>query len=140
MADITVTAAKVAVANHCEAEIFDVTLAATVTAGQALYLTSAGTYGVADANDSGKQQVRGIALKGGAAGQTIPMCKKGALYGFTLTSQAYDASIYLSDTAGALADAAGTMTVCVGRVIPANDSPTYTKLLFVECDASKIWA
>lgn len=140
MADITVTAAKVACANEDISEIVDVTLAETVTAGQALYLVAAtGKYGIADANDSGKQQARGIALKGGAAGQTVPMLKKGPVYGFTLSGN-YDSVAYLSDTAGALADSAGTMTVVVGRVVPANDIPTFTKLLWVECDYSKIWS
>jgi len=141
MSDIALTAAKIACANEGLSEIIDVTLAATVTAGQALYLVAAsGTYGVADANDSGKQQMRGIALAGGAAGQTIPMLKKGPVYGFTISSLNYDAPLYLSDTAGALADAAGTMTVVAGRVIPVNDNPTFTKVLWVECDYSKIWA
>lgn len=140
MATIALTAAQIAAVKPEISEILDVTLAGTVTKGQALYLTSAGTFGVADANDSGKEQVRGIALAAGAAGETIPMLKRGPLAGFTLTSQAYDAPIYLSDTAGVLGDAAGTMTVVVGRVMPLNDRPTYTKVLWVEVDLSKIWA
>lgn len=140
MADIALTAAQIAAVKPEISEIIDVTLAATVTKGQALYLTSAGTYGVADANDAGKQQARGIALAGGAAGETIPMLKRGPVAGFTLTGQAYDAPIYLSDTAGALGDGAGTMTVVVGRVMPLNDRPTYTKVLWVDVDLTKIWA
>lgn len=140
MADIALTAAQIAAVKPEMSEIIDVTLAATVTKGQALYLTSAGTFGVADANDSGKEQVRGIALAAGAAGETIPMLKRGPLAGYTLTSQAYDAPLYLSNTAGALADAAGTMTVVVGRVMPLNDRPTYTKVLWVDVDYTKIWA
>lgn len=140
MADIALTAARIDAVKPEISEIVDVTLAATVTRGQALYLTSAGTYGVADANDSGKEQFRGIALRGGAAGETIPMLKRGPVAGFTLTSQAYDAPIYLSNTAGALADAAGGMTVVAGRVFPLNDAPNFTKVLWVEADYSKIWA
>lgn len=140
MADIALTAAQIAAVKPEMSQIVDVTLAATVTKGQALYLTSAGTFGVADANDSGKEQVRGIALAAGAAGETIPMLKRGPLAGYTLTSQAYDAPIYLSNTAGALADAAGTMTVVVGRVMPLNDRPTYTKVLWVDVDYTKIWS
>lgn len=141
MADIAITAGKVACANQGLSEIIDVTLAEAVTAGQALYLVAAsGKYGLADANAAGKQQMRGIALTGGAAGQTVPMLKKGLVYGFTISGLNYDAPLYLSDTAGALADAAGTMTVVAGRVIPVNDNPTFTKALWVECDFSKIWA
>lgn len=140
MADIALTAAQIAAVKPDISEIFDATLAAAVTKGQAVYLTSAGTYGVADANDSGKQQIRGIALAAGAAGETIPVLKRGPLAGYTLTSQAYDAPIYLSDTAGALADAAGTMTVVAGRVCALNDRPTYTKVLWVDIDYTKIWS
>lgn len=140
MADIALTAAQVDAAKPEISEIVDVTLAETVTRGQALYLASSGKYGVADANASGKQQFRGLALRGGAAGETVPMLKRGPVAGFTLTSQAYDAPIYLSDTAGALADGVGTMTVVAGRVAPLNDSPTFTKVLWVDADYSKIWA
>jgi hypothetical protein len=141
MADIALTAAQIAAVKPEISEIIDVTLAATVTKGQALYLVAAsGKYGVADANDSGKEQVRGIALKAGAAGETIPMLKRGPVAGFTISGMNYDAPAYLSNTAGALADAAGTMTVVVGRVIPLNDSPTFSKVLWVDCDYSKIWA
>lgn len=138
--EIALTAAQIAAVKPEISEIFDVTLAETVTKGQPLYLTSAGTFGVADANGSGKQQVRGIALAGGAAGETVPMLKRGPLYGFTLSSMAYDDPAYLSDTAGSLSTAVGTMTVVVGRVIPLNDRPTYTKVLFVDVDYTKIWS
>lgn len=140
MADIALTAAQIAAVKPECCEIMDVTLAAAVTKGQALYLTSTGKYGVADANDSGKEQVRGIALAAGAAGETIPMLKRGPVYGFTIAGLAYDAPAYLSNTAGALADAAGTLTVVVGRVIPLNDSPNFTKVLWIDVDYTKIWA
>ncbi len=140
MADIALVAAQVDAVKPEISEIMDVTLAEAVTRGQALYLVSSGKYGVADANAAGKQQFRGIALRAGAAGETIPMLKRGPVAGYTLTSQAYDAPIYLSDTAGALADGAGTMTVVAGRVIPMNDAPNFTKVLWVESDYSKIWA
>lgn len=138
MADITVTAAQVGVVFPAEAEIVNVVLAEAVTVGQALYVNSSGTYGLADANASGKQQFRGIALEGGGAGQGISMLKRGTLYGFTL-SGAYDSLAYLSDTAGALADAAGTMTVNAGRVAPMSDNDK-TKVLYVEADWLRAWS
>lgn len=141
MSDIALTAAQIAPVKPELSEIMDVTLAETVTKGQAGYLVAAsGKYGVADANASGKQQIRGIFVAGGAAGDTVPLLKRGPMFGFTLAGLNYDAPLYLSDTAGALADAAGTMTVVVGRVIPINDGPTFTKVLFVDIDYSKIWS
>ena len=105
MADLVVTAAQVARA-HDNAEIFNGLAAETITAGQAVYMSSAGTYGIADANVVGKQQARGIALEGAAAGQAFSFIKRGPVAGFTIP-QAYDARLFLSDTAGALADTLG---------------------------------
>jgi hypothetical protein len=121
MADLTVTAAQVSPIFPRFAEIYPVVLAETVTAGQVLYQTSAGTYGIADANVAGKQQARGIALEGGGAGQGVSMLVRGHCAGFTI-AQAYDARLFLSDTAGAVADAAGTMSVPIGRVVPMSDN------------------
>lgn len=130
MADITVTATKVGVIGQCESRIKSYIAAATITAGQAVYVTSAGKINLADANGSGTLQFAGIALDGGAAGQAIDVLWDGEVEGFTLTSQAYDAPIYLSNTAGALADAAGGSSIIVGRVSVRSDGPL-TKTLQV---------
>lgn len=137
MADVTVTAAQVAVVYPLKAEIFNGIAAESVTAGQALYMTSAGKYGVADANASGKQQVRGIALNAAGAGQAVSVLRRGHVAGFTLGT--YDSLVYLSDNAGALADAAGTMSVKVGRVDAISDT-ALTKVLFVDVDLLTVWA
>jgi hypothetical protein len=138
MADITVTAAKVALVNPDKAEVIDMIAAEALTAGQAVYLTATGKAGLADANAAGKQQCRGIALKKAAAGEVVSVLVKGMAYGFTLAGN-YDTSVYLSDNAGALADAAGTMTVVVGRVFPLTDKDL-TKVLYVNCSPERIWA
>lgn len=96
--------------------------------------TSAGKFTNANGSSAGEARVYGIAVKSVAAGLPVTAIRKGVLDGFTL-SQAYDAAIYLSDTDGTLADAAGTVSVVVGRVIPVNgqllgSSPD--KLLFVD--------
>ena len=140
MADIALTAAQIAPVYPHQAEIYDMVAAETITAGQAVYLTSAGKAGVADANASGKQQVRGIALSGAGAGQAVSVLVRGHVYGFTVSGLAYDALAYLSDTAGALAGGAGTMTVRVGRVVPLPNSSTFTKCLFVEVSWIANWA
>ncbi len=109
-----------------------------ITKGQAVYQTSAGLAGVADANAGGKQQFRGIALSGGGIGQAIDVCIEGELYGFTLAGN-HDSLAYLSDTAGALADAAGTMTVNAGRVWAVPDNPA-TKVLRILADEVTDWS
>ncbi len=139
MADITVTAAKVGLIDPDKAEVIPVVCAEAVTAGQVGYQTSSGTFGVADANAAGKQQARGIFLKSAGAGQGNSLLIKGRVAGFTLT-QAYDAVVYLSDTAGAVGDAAGTMTVRLGRVCAMSDKPDYTKSIMFDFDWAAIWA
>ncbi len=139
MADITVTAAKVGVVYPDNAEVYDYLAAEAITAGQAVYmLTAAGTVGVADANVANKQQIRGIALNAAGAGQAVSVLKRGQVYGFTLAGD-YDSLAYLSDTAGKLADAAGTLTVHAGRVVGLPDNST-TKVLYVNADWLREWA
>lgn len=132
MADLTVTAAQVAPVFPEKAEIFPMIAAETITAGQALFRDTAGKAQLADADAAGEQQCRGIALTGGGAGDGISVLRRGHVYGFTLTSQAYDAPIFVSNTTGALADAAGTLSVPVGVVEGLADDGNITKVLFLD--------
>jgi hypothetical protein len=140
MADITVTAAQVGLVFPEKAEVYDFIAAATITAGQVVYQDSAGKANLADANGSGTVQARGIALNGGGAGQAISVLKKGHVYGFTVSGVAYDDPVYLSNTAGALADAAGGTSVICGRVVSLTNGTTLTKVLHVEFDWLRTWA
>jgi hypothetical protein len=141
MTDIALTAAQVSLAfpNAQTNEIVDFIATEAITKGQAVYLLTTGKVGVADANASGKQQFRGIALANAAAGKPVSVLKKGVLYGYTISGLNADAMVYLSDTAGALADAAGTMTVVCGRVISLTD-PSLTKVLYVDADWLRAWS
>lgn len=139
MTDIALTAAQIAPVDPDEAQIFDFIAAATITAGQAVYITSAGKVNLADANGSGTLQFRGIALRGGAAGQAIPVLKRGRVYGFTVSAVAYDAALFLSDTAGALGDSAGSTSINAGRVVPLSDS-NLTKVVYIEADWLRTWS
>lgn len=116
MTNISVTVAQVMVLHKDEAEIYSAICASTVTKGQPLYLNSSGKVAPADANDSGLQQVVGIALKAGAAEAVISMLVRGYCAGFSLGSQSFDDGIYLSDDVGRIADSNGTLTVPIGRV------------------------
>lgn len=139
MADIALTAAQIAAVDPRNAEIYSVIAAEAITRGQAVYFTTSGTAGVADANVANKQQCRGIALNGVGAGQAVDVLKRGMCYGFTLTSQSHDTPLFLSDTAGALADAAGTLTVPVGIVAPLADKDV-TKVAYIDCRWGADWA
>ena len=140
MTDIALTAAQIAPVFPKEAEIYAFEAAATIAAGDAVYLNSSGKVDLADANGSGTLQFRGIALNGGAAGQTIDVLKKGHVYGYTVASVAYDAPLYLSDTAGSIADGAGSTSINVGRVVPLNNTGTLTKVVYIEADWLRVWA
>ena len=140
MADIVVTAARVAPVypNSPSTLIRAFTTLEAVTAGQGAYGDpTTGKAGVADANAAGKQQFLGIFLHDKGAGESCNVLMKGEIYGFTLAGN-YFTQVFLSDTAGALADAAGTMTVGVGKVFPIND-PDKTKVLFVDWDPTRVW-
>ena len=139
MADITVTAAQVAACFPDKAEIVDMIAASTITAGQALYQDTNGKCAPADANAGGLQQFRGIALNGAGAGYAVSVLVRGHVYGFTVSGMNGDALAYLSDTAGALADAAGTMTVNAGRVTCLTDG-NLTKVLYIDADWLRTWS
>lgn len=138
MADIVVTEAAVAVIFPLKAEIHTFIAAEALSAGESVSFDSAGKLIQADANAAGEQQARGIVLTSGGAGQALNILKKGHLNGYTI-SQAYDAAVYLSDTAGAVADAAGTMTVPVGRVVGLTDK-AITKAIYFEFEWNVVWA
>lgn len=143
MADITVTAAQVSSVypdGENGTEIMPVVLAAAATAGQALYINSNGKADLADANGSGTLQFRGIALTGGAAGEVVQMLKRGFAYGYTLSGMNYDAIAYVSNTAGALADAAGSTTINAGRVAPISTVNGVSKVLYIEADWLRAWS
>lgn len=130
MADLAFTAAKIAAAHPTKAEIVTMIAAAAITAGQSVYQDAAGKADLADASVAGTAGTRGIALQTVGAGQAVDVLKRGYVEGFTLT-QAYDAPIYQSDTAGDLADAAGTVSYLVGIVAPLTDKDI-TKALYVD--------
>jgi len=117
--------------------VYDLVASAAVTAGQAVYQTSAGKVAPADANAAGKQQFRGIALKAAGAGEPVSVLKEGHCYGFGVSALNADALLYLSDTEGALADGAGTMTVIAGRVFALPDG---TKIAYISADWLRAWS
>lgn len=140
MADIAVTAANVGLVDPIKSVVKSYIAAAAIAKGQAVYQNTSGKTDLADANGSGTLQFRGIALNAAAAGGAVDVCEDGELYGFDLSGLNYDARVYLSNTAGALADAAGGTTVVCGRVNALTDHPTLTKVLRVFVNRATEWA
>jgi len=135
MADIALTASYISPVNETECEMWTLIAGGTITRGQAVGINTAGKAVVADASTGTQNNARGIALNGAASGGTVTILVQGSCYGFTLT-QAYDAPIYLSNTEGALADAAGDVSLVAGRVKPMADGATPTKVLYVNFPAA----
>lgn len=112
--------------------------AETVHPGQAARLdTSSGKYTKANGTTAPEARIYGIATGGKAnvANEPVTAIRKGVVDGYDLSALAYDAPVYLSDTDGTLADAAGTVSVVVGRVIPGFGITLGTaadKLLFID--------
>lgn len=129
MADIALTADDVRRIFPDRERTYDHIAAATITRGQLVYINSSGKADLASAAATGTAQVVGMALKDAAAGQVVPVLYRGWVAGFTVSGSAYEARLYLSNTAGAMADAAGTVPVTIARVRAVNDNDL-TKLVY----------
>jgi hypothetical protein len=130
MADITRTKEKISVVYPHKAEIDNGVAVAAIEAGQPVYINSAGKYGPADADDAAKDQFRGIALETVGAGMPVSVLVRGELYGYTLAG-AFDSEAFVSNSVGELADAAGTTSLSVGRVVAFWQTNGATKILKV---------
>lgn len=136
MTVITVTADNVALEVPSMVETFNGVSAEALTKGLALYQTTSGTYGIADANAAGKQQFRGVALEAVNSGEGLSILKRGVLAGYTLAT--YEDEVYLSDTAGAFDTAPGTLLVKCGRVMAMPDR-ALTEVLYIDADWLHEW-
>jgi hypothetical protein len=136
MADITVTAANVAPTNDFESRPY--LAAATITAGQAVYLNTSGKVDLAKANAAGTTRMRGIALQAAVLNAPVDVLWEGPVSGFSLSGLAYGAAVWLSAaTAGALTDTAPSTStqfvVPVGRVdLVTEAGGTLTKVLMLD--------
>jgi hypothetical protein len=108
--------------------------AEAITAGAPVRIDSSGNFTNANGTTSTEADAYGIATRTRQAGEALTAIRKGVLDGFTF-SQAFNAAIYLSDTDGRLADAAGTVSKIAGRVLPGTANlvgAAKDKLLFVD--------
>lgn len=111
--------------------------AESVNVGQVVRIdTSTGKWTKANGTTAAEARVWGVLVSKDAAGAVGTAIRKGVVDGFELSSLAYDLAIYMSDTDGGLADdAASTVDVIVGRVIPGTSTTlgtAYDKLLEID--------
>jgi hypothetical protein len=135
MADIAlVTAGKIEVVES----IIQATLPVNedVTAGDLLRIdVTTGHFTRSNGSSAGEADTFGVATRTVKNGMPVTAIRKGVLAGFNLAAQGYSATLYASNTDGKIADAAGTVSKVVGKVIPVwgqllGASPD--KLLFVD--------
>lgn len=112
----------VTIANKIEVveSIHQMTLPATeaIVAGAPVRIHTDGKFTNANGTVAGEARVYGIATVTAAPGEPLTAIRRGVLDGFNFT-QAYDAAVFVADTDGRLGDVAGTVSVAIGRIIPA---------------------
>lgn len=110
--------------------------AEAITAGAIVRLdTTAGKFTNGNGSSTAEARIYGVACKTVAAGEAVTAIRKGVMDGWDLSGLNYDAAVYASDTDGRLDTAAGTVSLVIGRVIPATANllgASPDKLLFVD--------
>lgn len=136
MADLSITAADVRIVRVDEGGMLpDGPANEALNAGEAVRIdATTGKYTPGNATTTTENAVRGIAANtADYANATISVVKKGILdVGDALDALNYGVPVYLSDTDGTLADAAGTTSVVVGRVVAGWGDTAGDKLLLVD--------
>ncbi len=134
MANLTVVAANVHVVEVVEQDTLPAAVA--VTAGQIVKVDVNGKWALALATSQANAGLtrRAFVTRSVDAGMPVTAIYRGVVDpGGAIDALAYDASVFLSDTAGTMADAAGTVSVVVGTVIPGwGSGATPDKLLRID--------
>ena len=74
----------------------------------------------------------GIAVHAAAVGETVTIINQGTVdVGEALAALNFGALVYVSNTDGSFADAAGTVSVVAGQVVPLWGSPTADRVLWL---------
>ena len=131
MADLTITTARPV--NVIEQ--FTGPSAEVLTLGQyARFNVTTGKIELGNATNAAEARDGGIVITPAEyAGAPVTIVSKGLIdVGNALSALTYDDDVFLSDTDGTLADAAGTVSKIVATVVPANGATTADKLLRVD--------
>jgi hypothetical protein len=139
MADIALsnTSAKVNVGSLPKVQWTGVAGEAIATPGPVYFHATTGRFFRSDGNAAAPANgVFGIATHACAgAGEPLTVIRQGPMDQFDVSALNFGAKLFLSDTVGALADAAGTRSVVVGTVVPVfgtQPGTTPDKILLVE--------
>lgn len=113
-----------------------------ITAGAPVYMnTSTGRIYNSDANGSGTRQCLGIASESAlTSGVAVTVIMQGFMSGWNFGSATFGSAVFVSDTVGAIADAAGTASIYVGEILPINGTTlgtTADRALFVNPSSGK---
>lgn len=121
MADLTLTTAgKINVGSAGPNVQFTGVAGAAIVAGSPVCFDGTlDTLFPSDANDAAKDAVAGIATHTAAIGEAVTCIRMGYMDGWS-NLPVPGSLVFVSDTAGALADAAGTASLPVGMVVPVK--------------------
>lgn len=120
MTDITVTKGNVSLLN--DGPRARVTAGATITAGQAVYIDGTNGAKLADGSAAATAKAVGVVLapKDAVSGDVLDVAVPGAMVG-GFSGMTPGDLLYVSDTAGALSDTAGTKSKPVARAFSATE-------------------
>lgn len=120
MADLTIVSTEIRPVRIGDEHMHTAPAGEAIVAGQYIRWSTAGKFELGNATAAGEVGDGFIALKSAAIGETVTGLKGPCLLdvGDALSGIAYGVSVFLSDTDGTLADAAGTVSTVVGKVVP----------------------
>jgi hypothetical protein len=113
-----VTANKINVGTASPTVQHTLPAAVAITAGQGVFVNSAGKFALASGATVGARGFFGVATRTCAAGEACTALRRGIMDGWDLSALAHDAPVFVSNTDGALDSAAGTLSIQIGRVLP----------------------
>ena len=104
-----------------------------ITEGQRCrFDATTGKIALGNATNAGEAARGGIATHAAAIGEALTIINQGSVdVGEALAALNFGALVYVSDTDGTFADAAGTVSVAAGMVIPRWGSPTADRVLWL---------
>lgn len=99
-------------------EQFTTNAGESITEGAPVRFDANGRFVNAQADTAGNANVYGVAVGSVATNQAVTAIKVGILDVGGLDAIGFGDPVYLSDTAGRLADAAGTVSTVIGHIVP----------------------
>lgn len=132
MTALTITAANVRAVTIIDQSTAPANVA--LTRGQVVRMGSGGKWVLANATDAANLgSRRGLVLKDVGADETVTVLHKGTIdLNPSLDALAIGASVFVSDTSGALDDAAGTVSSVAGTVVAGWAETSVAKLLRID--------